>query len=83
MNIDLYTAVLGGETTVDTLSGKVVLTVPPGTQSGQSFRLAGRGMPHLRAPEKRGDIIVRIKVDIPRNLTAEQRKLFQQLAELK
>lgn len=81
-NIDLYTAVLGGETTVDTLIGKVVLTVPPGTQSGQSFRLAGRGMPHLRAPEKRGDIIVRIKVDIPRNLTAEQRKLFQQLAEL-
>jgi curved DNA-binding protein len=83
VNIDLYTAVLGGEAAVNTLSGKVVLTVPPGTQSGQSFRLAGRGMPHLRDPQKRGDIIVRIKVDIPRNLTAEQRQLFQQLAEIK
>jgi len=83
VSIDLYTAVLGGELTVDTLSGKVVLTVPPGTQPGQSFRLAGRGMPQLRDPEKRGDIIVRIKVNIPRNLTPDQRRLFQQLAELK
>ncbi len=83
VNIDLFTAVLGGEAAVDTLSGKVVLTVPPGTQAGQSFRLAGRGMPHLRHPEKHGDTIVRIKVKIPRNLSEEQRRLFQQLAELK
>jgi len=80
--IDLYTAVLGGEVTVDTLSGKVVLTVPPGTQPGQSFRLAGRGMPQLRNPEKRGDLFVRIKVSIPRSLTSEQKQLFQQLAGL-
>jgi len=83
VTIDLYTAVLGGEITVNTMSGKVVLTVPPGTQPGQSFRLAGRGMPHLRNPEKHGDIFVRAKVSIPRKLTEEQRQLFKQLAELK
>jgi len=83
VTIDLYTAVLGGETTVDTLSGKVVLTVPPGTQPGQSFRLADRGMPHLRNPEKHGDIFVRIKVSLPRNLTEEQKRLFQQLSKIK
>jgi len=81
VTIDLYTAVLGGEANVETMSGKVVLTVPPGTQPGQSFRLAGRGMPHLRAPEKHGDILVRVKVSIPRNLSAEQKQIFEQLAE--
>jgi curved DNA-binding protein len=80
VTIDLYTAVLGGEVTVDTMNGKVVLTVPPGTQPGQSFRLTGRGMPHLRNPEKHGDIFVRIKVSIPRKLTEEQKRLFEQLA---
>ena len=82
-SVDLYTAVLGGEVTVDTMSGKVVLTVPPGTQPGQSFRLAGRGMPHLRDPQKHGDILVRVKVNIPRKLTPEQKKLFEQLAKQK
>jgi curved DNA-binding protein len=75
----LYTAVLGGEATVQTLSGNVVLTIPPGTQPGQTFRLSGRGMPHLKKPEARGDLYVRIKVNIPRNLTPPQRELFVQL----
>lgn len=78
--IDLYTAVLGGEVTIQTLSGNVVLTVPPGTQPGQTFRLAGRGMPQLKNPQIRGDLLVRAKVRIPRNLTPHQRELFQQLA---
>ena len=79
--VDLYTAVLGGETRVPTPDGTVVLTIPAGTQPGQSFRLSGRGMPHLRAPNTRGDLFARIKVQIPRNLTAEQRKLFEELAK--
>jgi len=77
---DLYTAVLGGEARVQTPEGPVVLTIPPGTQPGQSFRLSGRGMPVLRNPNKKGDLYARIKVQIPRNLTPEQRKLFEQLA---
>ncbi len=79
--IDLYTAVLGGEARGQTPDGAVVLTIPAGTQQGQSFRLGGRGMPRLRTPGQRGDLITRIKVQIPRNLTAEQRKLFEQLAK--
>ncbi len=79
-NVDLYTAVLGGEVRVPTPEGPVVLTIPAGTQPGQPFRLSGRGMPHLRQPSSRGDLYARIKVQIPRNLTQEQRQLFEQLA---
>lgn len=77
---DLYTAVLGGEARVQTPEGAVMLTIPAGTQPGQSFRLSGRGMPLLRNPNKKGDLFARIKVQIPRDLTPEQRKLFEQLA---
>ena len=78
--VDLYTAVLGGEITVETLSGKVVLTIPAGTQPGQTFRLAGRGMPRLRTPDVFGDLLARVKVVIPRNLTQKERELFTELA---
>jgi curved DNA-binding protein len=81
VSIDMYTAVLGGETKVPTPEGNVLLTVPAGTQPGQSFRLSGRGMPHLREPKVRGDLYARIKVQLPRNLTPEQHKLFEQLAK--
>jgi curved DNA-binding protein len=78
--IDLYTAVLGGEVKVQTLNGEVVLTVPAGTQPGQTFRLAGRGIPYLKTPDTHGDLYVRAKVKIPRDLTSQQRQLFKQLA---
>ena len=79
VTIDLYTAVLGGEVTVQTLSGNVVLTIPAGTQPGQAIRLAGRGMPRLNSTSNNGDLIAQIKVKIPRNLTARQKELFQEL----
>ncbi len=82
-SIDLYTAVLGGQANVSTLSGNVVLTIPAGTQPGQTFRLAGRGMPHLKDPKSHGDLYVRIKVQIPRQLSSEQRGLFEKLARSK
>jgi curved DNA-binding protein len=81
--IDLYTAVLGGDTQVDTLSGKVVLSIPAGTQSGQTFRLAGRGMPNLKQSDHHGDLFVRVKVLIPRQLSEKQRSLFQELVQTK
>ncbi|HEY5672025.1 MAG TPA: DnaJ C-terminal domain-containing protein [Anaerolineales bacterium] len=80
VEVNLYQAVLGSEVTVPTLSGNVVLTIPPGTQPGQTFRLIGQGMPQVKNPENRGDLFVRVKVKIPRNLSAEQRELFQKLA---
>ncbi len=80
--IDLYTAVLGGEVTVQTMTGNVILTVPPGTQPGQRFRLAGRGMPKLKDPQEHGDLYVHVKVRLPRKLTDRQKELFQQLRDL-
>lgn len=82
-DLDLYTAVLGGEARVHTPDGQVVLTIPPGTQPGQTFRLAGRGMPHLRNPQNRGDLFARARVTLPRNLTPQQREYFEKLARLK
>jgi curved DNA-binding protein len=77
--VDLYTAVLGGEVTVQTLSGNVVLTIPAGIQPGQSIRLAGQGIPRLNAPSNKGDLFAHIKVKIPQNLSTRQKELFQEL----
>ncbi len=81
--VNLYTAVLGGEAKVVTLSGNIVLTIPAGTQPGQTFRLAGRGMPNLKNPQTKGDLYVRSKITIPRDLTPHQKELFQELARSK
>jgi curved DNA-binding protein len=70
--ITLGEALLGGEVEVETLGGRVVLTVPPGTQQGQTFRLAGKGMPRLKG-EGAGDLYARIKVVLPGKLEGRQR----------
>ncbi len=80
--IDLATAVLGGDATVAAPSGNVVLKIPAGTQPGQVFRLAGKGMPLLRQPGHHGNLMVRAKVRIPKNLSRDQRGLFEQLRGL-
>lgn len=86
---DLYTdveapledVVLGGEITVPTLGGRVALTIPPETQNGRRFRLAGQGMPELRKPDQRGDLYATVNVKLPTGLSQEQRDLFQRLRE--
>ncbi len=82
VTVDLYTALLGGQARVPTPVGDVVLTIPEGTQPGQSMRLSGRGMPQLRDPKKHGDLYAKMKVTLPRQLTSEQKKLFEQLRKL-
>lgn len=79
VSVDLYTAVLGGEVHVPTLSGEVVLTIPPGSQPDQVFRLKSRGMPKLRKPSQHGDLYARLKVVLPKDLSAEERRLFEKL----
>lgn len=79
ISTDLYTAVLGGQANVPTPAGQVLLTIPAGTQPGQTFRLSGRGMPRLRAPQEHGDLFVRVKIQIPRDLNAKQKALFEQI----
>jgi len=81
--VDLYTAVLGGTVKLATFAGEVQLTIPAGTQAGQRIRLSGRGMPLLRSSGTFGDLYVRIKVEIPRKLSAAQRELFEKLRQTK
>lgn len=83
VTVDVFTAILGGEVEVPTMSGKVMLTIPPGTQPEQVFRIAGRGMPHLRNSQEHGDLYVRVKVHIPKLLLPRQRELLQEAARLK
>ena len=81
--IDLYTALLGGETTVETLKGRVKLKVNPETQSGTKIRLKGKGMPVYKKEGETGDLYVTYEVQLPTNLTDEQKKLFTELSNLK
>ena len=78
VTIDVFKAILGGEVEVRTLAGKVLLTIPPGTQPEQVFRLAGRGMPVLKDPGVKGDLYVLVKVQIPKGLNARQKSLLEQ-----
>lgn len=80
--IDLYTAVLGGEKIIETLSGKVKLTVAAGTQNGATVRLKGKGFAVYKADNTFGDLYVQWQVKLPTTLTDEQTALFQQLATL-
>ena len=81
VEVALEDAVLGGEITVPTLAGKVALTIPPETQNGQRFRLAGQGMPGLNDPDHRGELYATFKVKLPTGLDQEQRELFLRLKE--
>jgi len=81
--VSVYTAVLGGEIKVPTLSGDVMLNIPPETQSSRTFRLRGKGMPNLRNPKKRGDLYARLMVQIPPKLSQRERELFRELANLR
>jgi curved DNA-binding protein len=75
--VDVFTALLGGEVEVQTMTGRMKLTIPPGTQPEQKFRLAGRGMPHLKNAQEQGNLFVRVKVKMPKNLSAEQKALLE------
>jgi curved DNA-binding protein len=79
--IDLFTAVLGGEVLVSTLSGQVKIKITEGTQNGKSIRLKSKGMPNYDKKNVFGDFYLEIKVQIPEKLTDRQRELFEQLKE--
>lgn len=84
VDVPLYSAVLGGEIVVPTPAGRVALAVPPGSQNGRQFRLRGQGMPRLKDKSgERGDLLARIKVTIPEDLTEQERALFRQLQDLR
>lgn len=81
--VDLYTALLGGSTSVPSLDRQVKLTIPPETDNGRVFRLSGLGMPKLRNPEKRGDLYATVQVQLPKNLSEDEKELLQQLKSIR
>jgi len=83
LDIDIPTAVLGGKVSVQTLAGSVNLTIPPGTSSGRTIRLSGRGMPKLANAEEYGDLLVRVMIKAPTSLDDRERQLYEELAQLK
>jgi DnaJ-class molecular chaperone len=82
VDVPLTVAVLGGEVQVPTLKGKLALKIPPETQNGRTFRLAGQGMPHL-GKSSYGSLLAKVNVTVPTNLSAKEKELFQKLRELR
>jgi DnaJ-class molecular chaperone len=83
VSVPLTTAVLGGEVEVKTLSGKSLrLKIPPTTQNGQVFRLKGHGMPAVGKPNEPGDLYATVDVQVPRELTPEERAHYEALQKL-
>jgi molecular chaperone DnaJ len=80
LDINIAQAALGADISVPTLDGEDKLRIPAGTQPGKVFHMRGKGVPHLRKKEHRGDQLVIVNVEIPSKLTKEQRDLFEQLA---
>lgn len=83
LKLDIYTATLGGEVRLPTLNGDIKLRIPAGTQSGQRIRLSQKGMPHLREPNLFGDLYVRPLIQVPTELSEEERQLFEKLRTLR
>ena len=83
VEIDFYTAVLGGEVLIKTLDGSVNLKVKPETQNGTKVRLKGKGFPRYKKEGEFGDLFVTYMIKIPTNLTEKEKQLFQQLKDLK
>ncbi len=79
--VDLYTAILGGKIEVPTLSGSVKMNIPKGTDNGKTLRLKGKGMP-IYGTQSFGDLLVKIQVALPKNLSAEEEELFKKLRDM-
>jgi DnaJ-class molecular chaperone len=82
LDIPLMTAVLGGEVRVPTITGNVILKVPPETQNGKVFNLKGKGMPRM-GDSVYGDLLAKVNVVLPAHLTPEEKNLYEQLRKLR
>ena len=83
VNLDLYTAILGGEITIDTFSGKVKLKIAPGTQNETKVKLKGKGFPIYKKEGQFGDLIITYKIKIPTKLSDKELVLFKELQKLR
>ena len=83
VDLDLYTAILGGEVTIETLSGKVKLKVKPETQNNTKVKLKGKGFPVYKKEGQYGDLYITYHIKIPTNLSKKEKELFEELAKLR
>ncbi len=83
VELDLYTAILGGDITIDTLNGKVKLKVNPETQNDTKIRLKGKGFPVYKKEGEFGDLYVTYHIKIPTHLSEKEKELFKELSKLK
>lgn len=82
-DLDIYTAILGGEVVVDSFEGKVKLKIAPETQNGSQVKLKGKGFPVYKKEGQFGDLIITFNLKTPVNLTSKEKELFKQLAKLR
>ena len=83
INIDIYTAILGGKIEVPTMTSSVKLTVPKGSESGKILRLKGKGMPIAKKSGHHGDLLVKLIVKLPKTLSTEEEGLFRKLQSIR
>ncbi|HSI70150.1 MAG TPA: DnaJ C-terminal domain-containing protein, partial [Gillisia sp.] len=83
VDVDFYTALLGGEITIDTFSGKVKLTVKPETQPGTKVKLKGKGFPKYKKEGQFGDLYITYHVKMPTDLSPKEKELFKELQKLR
>ncbi|HFA51476.1 MAG TPA: J domain-containing protein [Bacteroidetes bacterium] len=81
--VDLYTAVLGGKIQVPTMTGSVKMNIPKGSETGKTLRLKGKGMPKYGRPAQHGDLLVKLEVAMPKNLSHEEEELFRKLKTIR
>ena len=81
-DIDLYTALLGGDITIDTLHGKVKLKVKPETQNGTKTRIKGKGFPVYKSEDLFGDLFITYNIQLPKNLSEQQKELLKEMSKL-
>ncbi|MGB8704482.1 MAG: J domain-containing protein [Gillisia sp.] len=83
VDVDFYTALLGGEITVDTFTGKVKLKVKPETQPGTQVKLKGKGFPKYKHEGQHGDLYITYQIKMPTHLTVKEKELFKELQKLR
>ena len=83
VDLNLYTAILGGEEIIETLDGKVKLKVKPETQNGTQVKLKGKGFPVYKKEGVFGDLIISYQIKMPKNLSGKEKQLFEELAKLR
>ncbi|MEJ7587463.1 MAG: J domain-containing protein [Ferruginibacter sp.] len=81
-SLDIYTAILGGNITIDSLDGKIKLKVKPETQNNTTTRIKGKGFPVYKTENDQGDLYITYTIKMPTNLTEKQQALFRELASL-